>query len=123
MSLVSVALYVAFLFNANSYHLQCQDQIQQPLLLFIKLELLIFFMNIVGMIVFLFFKSLMGRCRSKFKFRFETEARFLTSTDILTRHKLDSLMMQIAFTNFIVSVIVMGWLTEFDENLTGAFII
>ena len=68
------------------------------------------------MCAFLLFKALMGRCRSKFKIQFESEKRHLASSDILTRHRLDSLLVQIAIVNILLGVTLEYFITTAYEE-------
>ena len=58
----------------------------------------------------------MGRCRSKFKIQFESEKRHLASSDILTRHRLDSLLIQIAIVNILLGVTLEYFITTAYEE-------
>jgi len=68
LSLMSMALYVAFLFNANKFYTKCTDLIQddRQLIEWIRVEQVIFFSNLAGMCLFLLLKAIMGRLRIKF---------------------------------------------------------
>ena len=91
---MSVVLYVAFLFSANRFYAHCMEPLaREQFIKWLKIEEIIFYANMLGMIFFLLFKALMGRCRKRFQLQFESEKRHLSSSDILTRHRMDSLIL------------------------------
>lgn len=67
LALTALCLYISFLFNANRFFAKCEEPLErEQFIQFLKIEELLFFANLLGMCVFLLFKALMGRCRSKF---------------------------------------------------------
>jgi hypothetical protein len=63
-----MALYVAFLFNANKFYTKCNDLIEddRQLIDWVRVEQVVFFSNLAGMCFFLLFKAILGRLRTKF---------------------------------------------------------
>lgn len=67
LSLVTLALYVALLFSANRFYFDCKESLDGKYLIieWIRLEMVVFLINMIGIFMFLALKAIMSRCRAK----------------------------------------------------------
>lgn len=108
LPIVVLAAYTGILLNAiDSTKNPPSDLASSTIIMhdWIRLESFLYVSNVVGIVVFMFLKSILSRLSQKVKHSIQ-DKKCSSLTDALSRHFWDSFVMQWAVNNFLVSLFV-----------------
>lgn len=106
-------MYVAVLFAALNFYYSCEVLVGRAVIFdWIRIEMVIFFSNIIGIAVFLFGITLMSRLNIKMKFEVVKRNDMEKQTDILKHHYWPSFIVSMSVINLLTSIHVYIYLCK-----------